>query len=279
MYLPHLPTCVMGEKKYAGFETATFPHLFLSGFSPFEIREKRYFSLFGSAKKGQSKIWGEFRGHFLVRNHAAFSLIPPPLTFFIFCSRGKEKASEPRSLRRKKQGGRRERGLFTFFKTLCLSTLRYTAKDVAVGGCSGKASFLIRENKKFLAFPLSLSRKKKLLNGKQASRIWFRFWRKGNFERHWCDCAKKKIHSSHASISYERERETDLLSLLLLLFLLSIPPPAIPHNPSCKKEGKDGWREREREREKEREKNLCSSLVGWVGLSGSYQEWDLTIIE
>ena len=56
MYLPHLPTCVMGEKKYAGFETATFPHLFLSGFSPFEIREKRYFSLFGSAKKGQSKI-------------------------------------------------------------------------------------------------------------------------------------------------------------------------------------------------------------------------------
>ncbi len=60
---------------------------------------------------------------------------------------------------------------------------------------------------------------------------------------------KKKIHSSHASISYERERETDLLSLLLLLFLLSIPPPAIPHNPSCKKGGKDGWRERERERE------------------------------
>ncbi len=36
---------------------------------------------------------------------------------------------------------------------------------------------------------------------------------------------------------------------------------------------------REREREKEREKNLCSSLFGWVGLSGSYQEWDLTIIE
>ncbi len=50
MYLPHLPTCVMGEKKYAGFETASFPHLFLSAFFPFEIREKRYFSLFGSSK-------------------------------------------------------------------------------------------------------------------------------------------------------------------------------------------------------------------------------------
>ncbi len=49
-----------------------------------------------------------------------------------------------------------------------------------------------------------------------------------------------------------RNGETDLLPLLLLLFLLSIPPPAIPHNPSCKKGGQvEGKKEIEKERERE----------------------------